>query len=224
MGILDLVIQSQCVGCGVARARLCSSCMDRFRKAAFPHQVGAVGLAAWSGSQYDGVVRHVLLAAKRTGHRDFIELLADLHFNAVLAAIETVPDLPRIGLVPIHSGARTRRGAGLDIVLAMLKGSLQRVRTSKHPAMSHELKLVDALRFRQGDRSQKELNRSQRQRNVQGRFYVRQLSGLSLIPLLIVDDVFTTGATILSANRALADSGAQVVGAAVAADRARQFD
>ena len=171
-------------------------------------------MAAWSGATYDGVVQRVVLAAKRTGHREFLELLGMLHARAVCAALADDRVGERLGVVLIHSGSRTRHVAGTDVVASMLNYSRARL-----GAASTSTFVVDDLHLRAPPTSQKKLARAQRLHNVEGRFYVRPTRALYEAPILVVDDVLTTGATILAASAALRRAGVFVVGAAVAANR-----
>lgn len=217
MGILELIFASQCVGCAAQGVRLCAKCA-RSVGVTGTSEVGVAGLDAWSGAEYAGVVRNVVLAAKQTGDRRFVGLLARLHAQAIAAALDSISATGRIGMVPIHSGARTRRGAGVDVVARMLDESLRLIHSPRN-----DLVVFDVLRLRKANGSQKLLGRAQRRANVQGRFHVRQVEGLGLWPLIIVDDVLTTGSTVLAASDALGAAGGQVAGATVAAHRVREL-
>lgn len=181
-------------------------------------RVGDMPMAAWSGASYDGVVQRTVLAAKRTGHREFLELLGVLHARAVAAALADNRVGQRLGVVLIHSGPRTRRIAGTDVVASMLKYSRARLDPESTSTF-----VVDALHLRSPPTSQKHLARAQRLHNVEGRFHVRPTRALYEAPILVVDDVLTTGATILSASAALRRAGVFVVGAAVATDRTQRI-
>jgi predicted amidophosphoribosyltransferase len=78
-----------------------------------------------------------------------------------------------------------------------------------------------ALRVTARPFDQAGLDTSSRAANVRGRFAVRRRARLTA-PVLLVDDVVTTGATLREAQRALEAAGATVLGAAtVAATRRR---
>jgi predicted amidophosphoribosyltransferase len=69
--------------------------------------------------------------------------------------------------------------------------------------------------MRSQPKDQRGLSQSQRMENLRGVFVARQ----SEHRVLLVDDVATTGATLLAATEALELSGAQVVGSCVLARR-----
>ncbi len=220
MGISDLVLPRHCVGCGCASAHLCPDCLVLFRDQVDPRIVTASPIPVCSAAAYDGICRQIVLAAKRTGQVAMVECLADLltlSMRYLLEDLSTRGVATRhelVALVPIHSGSVTRRSAGLDLVEAMVKRAMRRLRSP--PA---EIEVIDALISRPAGVNQKELNRVQRRRNVRGRFIARCDDRLEAVPVILVDDVMTTGSTIAAARAALCARGAHVVGAAVAARR-----
>jgi len=194
--------------------RVCPACRRLLTAPASAQLVADVPIAAWSGASYEGIVQRTVLAAKRTGHREFLELLGVMHARAVAAALADGRAGERLGVALIHSGPRTRRVAGTDVVGSMVRASLAHLHSEPTRAF-----VVDALHLRAPPTNQKVLAREQRLHNVEGRFYVRQQRALYEVPILVVDDVLTTGATILAATAALRRAGVFVVGAAVAANR-----
>jgi predicted amidophosphoribosyltransferase len=78
------------------------------------------------------------------------------------------------------------------------------------------------LRARARVRDQSGLGAEERRANLQGAFVCRRRAAPGERPVLVVDDVLTTGATAREAQRALEDAGHRVVGiATVAATRRR---
>ncbi len=217
MGLLDLLIDTTCVGCGKSCARICAACTHQLREANRPQLARQAPVPVWSGARYDGVVRSVVLAAKQSGRREYLELLAALTADAISLAL-TGLDLEgsggSVGIIAIGSGHRTRQTAGLDVAGAVCRRSLRLL--ADFPVGLVELR---ALHTRSGGASQKTLARRDRVTNVRGRFRVSDLGDWVGRPLLIVDDVVTTSATILAASTALDRAGGQVIGAVVAADR-----
>lgn len=220
MGISDLVLQRRCVGCGCQNVHLCVTCQRTLASQISPQRVRTSPVPVYAAATYDGVCRQVVLAAKRTGQRVFIDHLATLLSLSLRCLLveeltqRAADECGKVGLVPIHSGSATRRSAGQDLVASMLKLAVRRMRSPP----SH-IAVVDVLVRRPALVNQKELNRDQRRHNVRGRFVARPDERLAGLPVVLVDDVMTTGSTLAAARTALEAGGVHVAGATVAVFR-----
>lgn len=198
LGILHGPTCSRC-GAGVpaplAEGKSCGLC--RREKFAF-HRATAL-------APYDGVLRELLLRAKRpTGEVAAIalaELLAEVRGEA-LAALDVDVVCP----VPMHWRRRMWRLAHSPSRLVQVLGSRLRVPTADR-----------LLVRRRHTRPQSSLLRGDRRANVRQAFSVRRGHTLVDAHVLLVDDILTTGATCSEAARALKRGGAAQVSVAVVA-------
>lgn len=214
MGLLDLLFRTICVGCGALNTSLCARCEQSIHRTNRPILVGTASLPTWSGARYDAALRKVVLAAKQTGRTQFLDVMAQLVARAITLALVQLQCEGAVGLVPIVSGKKTRQSSGLDIASEICRRAIPLAAIG-----GVELVRILALSSRQGDVSQKQLGRADRAANVRGKFTVHDYHRLVGLPLLIVDDVVTTGATIESAASVLRRAGGNIVGAVVACDR-----
>jgi predicted amidophosphoribosyltransferase len=205
--LADLLLARTCAGCGASGSRWCRDCAATLAGPVLSSRRGP--LAVWAGAAYDGVLREGLNAWKDHGRADLDGVLAD-----VLARAGAVADPGhRAALVPIPSSARARRARGRqpvrDLALAV------RPRRPVLPGLRHARLLAD----------QSGLDAPARTRNLSGGLRVRSgwLSRLRSAPVLLVDDVLTSGATLLEARRALSVSGVQVLGAVCVAATPRRI-
>lgn len=97
--------------------------------------------------------------------------------------------------IPLHRGKRLRRGFNQSEKIADGISKITGIPVGNN--------LVALRRHR----TQTSLTSEQRLRNVEGVFGVKRPSELTSMNVLVVDDVFTTGATMLAAADALASSG-----------------
>jgi ComF family protein len=191
-----------CAGCGADDRALCAACRPGLR-ATLHRQPLPDGTALVSALRYEGVVRRTILAFKEQGRTDLSRPLAVAFLSAIRAAAAGRVEL--VSIPPSHAGVR---GRGYDPVRLLL-------RRAGLPRPSPVLSNTHA-RARQ-----KTLGREQRGRNLAGSMAARgTLAGRRF---LLVDDVATTGATLMEAARALREGGAEVVAAASLAFTPKHF-
>jgi ComF family protein len=146
-----------------------------------------------------GVAREAILLCKHGGRLPLLRQLGDL-------LAEEVPFRLRLeewdGLVPVplHWSRRWRRGFNQAEILARAVGRRQGL-----PVLGRTLRRVRATPPQQGDYAA-------RRRNVRHAFAVQRPRRVEGRRLLLVDDVFTTGATANACARALRRAGAAAVG------------
>lgn len=153
---------------------------------------------------YDGLLRRLVLEGKRRPGQPAVEAcgrrLAERCDGLLKADSIVVP-------VPQHWTRRVaRRADGVGAMAAAL-------------ASAGGLPLVRALRRTRATPRQTEIAPSDRAANVRGALAVRSGNRVISRSVLLVDDVFTTGATCQAAARALRGAGARRVVAVVAARR-----
>lgn len=119
--------------------------------------------------------------------------------------------------VPLHRSRLARRGFNQARLLSL--HALKFLRKS-HPAWKLTLASTTLMRLRETE-SQAGLTPRQRRINVRGAFSVSTPATVSAMHILLVDDIFTTGATARAASQALLNAGAASVWVATPA-RARR--
>ncbi|MGD8266777.1 MAG: phosphoribosyltransferase family protein [Desulfobacterales bacterium] len=110
--------------------------------------------------------------------------------------------------IPLHPRRLRRRGFNQA---ALLLRAWQRVADRDPAGAACPVAVIDTLVRARRTRSQTGLNRRERQRNMRGAFAVRNRNTIRNQRVLLLDDVFTTGATVEEAARTLLAAGAAVV-------------
>jgi predicted amidophosphoribosyltransferase len=177
--------------------------------------VHADDLPVWSTTQYRDPVRSAVVAWKDRGRADLTPYLAQALRRAAGRALPSGPVL----LVPAPSSRRARRERGHDPVrdvAVRCAASLRRAGADVRvvPALVHARRVAD----------QAGLGSAARADNLDGalavsRAWVRHVVGRECV---VVDDVVTTGATLLESTRALRAAGAAGSGAATVAATPRR--
>ena len=191
-----------CVACGREGRALCTDCAPGLAPAPGCTLLPGVG-AVTSGIPYDGVARAAVLALKEEGRAGLATALAVPFAVAVSAALAAAPGAVCVA-VPSSRAARRRRGFEPVRLLAARAGI--RLSPLFLPARPHAV--------------QKGLGVADRVGNLEGVFELaRPVTGLRV---LLLDDVVTTGATLVAAAGALRAGGAEVAGAGVLATTPRR--
>jgi predicted amidophosphoribosyltransferase len=203
--LIDLVLPVTCVCCRRPGSVWCARCRPAVET------VGTElpdGLRVVSAAEYGGTVRTALLAFKERGRRGLVAPLAAMLAHAVDDLAD--PAHPPV-LVAVPSRRSAARERGGDHVARLLR---QVVRTGDFDA-APALVLTGRVHDSAG------LTTAERMKNLHGR--MRAQPPVDRVrPAVIVDDIVTTGATLIEANRALRAAGWTVLaGATIAATRRR---
>ena len=121
--------------------------------------------------------------------------------------------------VPLHPGKLRQRGFNQARNLAE---EAVRVLRGSHPEWRMELPPSGLVRQRATE-SQAGLTPRQRRQNLRGAFFVSDADAVRGRHILLVDDVYTTGATARACSKVLVEAGAASVRVATLARAQRQF-
>ncbi len=189
-------------------ARLCDPCQQQ--PAAFTK---AVAFGAYEKElrslihllKYDGM----LPIAKRLG-----QLLASMVVDLPIAADTDVLVVP----VPLHRAKHRKRGFNhAERIAHALIATLKRTDTE------HSWTLAPAVLQRQrATDSQSRLSPQGRRRNLRGAFVIRDAAWVREREVLLVDDIYTTGATAAACTQVLLRAGAKAVWVATVARAQRE--
>jgi ComF family protein len=212
VALADLFYPERCVGCGRRSSDvLCRACFQALPRVGDP-ACGRCGLptafatpvcgecknvdfgfeSARAPLKYDGVGKEIVHALKYCGYRKVVGRLA------TPLMLQVLPDdrFDAVVPVPLHRSRLRKRGFNQAELLA--RGVAERINAT----VSDTLEVVRST----GD--QVELSAAQRRANVAGAYRARgPLRGR----VLVVDDVFTTGATMSACAATLTRAGAHEV-------------
>lgn len=148
-------------------------------------------------SMYDGPLRELILAYKFRGALGHASLLADMAARTYAQRTDRVPDI--IVPVPLHRRRLLWRGFNQSTELSKALG-----RETGAPVLNA------ALRRTRYTRPQTRLDISQRHSNIKAAFAAPQ-DMVTDKDILLVDDVYTTGATLRECARTLMKAGARSI-------------
>ena len=175
--LLDIIYpyDNKCIICGVEGfLGICSKCKSEIKRVHQQEEIMAYGY-------YGGVLKKLILNLKY--HKSFIagKVLADLLCQII---IEKKLSIDCICYVPISKDSLKKRGFNQCSVL------------EKNISSILDIPVIDCLVKVKETKEQKLLGKEERMKNILDAFEIKNKEKLFKKNILLIDDVYTTGATI----------------------------
>ncbi len=168
---------------------------------------------------YQGTLRALIHRLKYDGMQPIAHALGVRLAEAILSLAPEAPSSMIVVPVPLHTGKRHQRGFNHAERLA--SAAVQAVRIQR-PGWNLSL-ATGVLERQRSTASQAGLSPRQRRENVRGAFFVPRPLAIQKADVLLVDDIYTTGATARACTRALLAAGANSVWVATLARAQREY-
>jgi len=207
--LLDLLVPERCAACGAGERIVCGPCLAALRLLRGPLCARCGAPTAWpvdrcaecagrrlpfgsarAAVAYEGPARTLVTACKERGRRPLARVFAGL-----VADVVSRPAVDVLTFIPPDPDRGLWRGQNPAETLARLLG------------LEWELPVEPLLARSRRSRPQRGLTRAARRTNVQGAFHATTAPAV----VALVDDVYTTGATVGSAATELRRSGARAI-------------
>ncbi|ACB49938.1 hypothetical protein cce_0587 [Crocosphaera subtropica ATCC 51142] len=205
--IVSIFLQESCPLCERATSEeICNYCQKQLKSCQFkkPHKFWQGDLPVFVWGTYDGKLKQAIAALKYDKHPKIGELLgvwlADTWLNYALIHPKLSPLMIPI---PLHKTKEKIRGFNQSEVIA--RGFCQ---VTKYPLNTNGL-----IRVRQ-TKAMFGLTVKEKEENIKEAFQLgKSLQHTTLSrPVLLMDDIYTTGTTIKEATRILQNQGIKVLG------------
>ncbi len=201
--IINFIFPPVCASCGVAGVLFCDECRERlpcFQTPIRPYGKNHQGMPltyVWTASIFAGSISDIIHKLKYNGQfalaSPLVDLMVDVWTHHVMQPFDLV--LP----VPLHPKREEKRGYN--------QAALLTVNFCQRLNMTYSL---DGIRRVRQTTSQVKLNAVGRKSNLNDAFWADKkiVQGKDV---LLIDDVFTTGATLFATADALLMAGARSV-------------
>jgi len=206
--LADVVLARTCAGCGREGGVICDRCLARLDIAPACRDRDP---AVWFAGEYEGLLRELVLAHKERGVLALSPVLGLLLGRAISAAVGGCSERA-VQLIPIPAHRQSLRRRGRDPLHEVTHSAVRELRHGGQPAGIQAI-----LRWR-SEHQRHAGSSAQLRWELDDAFVVRPSAG-PRHPVVLVDDVITTGATVSAAVRALESAGIAVIGVACIASR-----
>ena len=192
---ISFITSPLCLSCGIPfsaeqeKDHLCSQCLTE-RK---PYAV------ARSVARYDGTILNAIHMFKYHGKTGIGNVLGNIMADFV-SGIWNMNAFDVIIPVPLHIKRLRERGFNQAVILARV--------LSKRFKIAFD---ITSLRRVLSTPPQVGLGKKERSVNVKGAFSVTNQNPISGKKILLIDDVYTTGSTLIECSRVLLDANAEAV-------------
>ncbi len=213
-GLLSLFFPSFCINCGEKTENpypLCDTCIEEIEEIRSPYcRICGRPLAVWgnnicggcikdpppfkiarSGYVYTGVTREAIHMWKYNQKRSFSKLFTLLFIKAILKSDIPINLLDAVTYVPMTIGMLKKRGFNQTQDIA------------KYFSRKFKIFLYEGLKKRKGTKEQALLSEKERLKNIKDAFYISSDVPDFVENLLVIDDVYTTGATMREISKTL---------------------
>jgi predicted amidophosphoribosyltransferase len=209
-GFNEIVFPSRCISCSILGFSLCAQCLSIWSYQTFSQKLSQESnekLLVFSSISYSPIARDILLAAKESNVVQAGTLIIDALENTLQKFIEQHPSLSISGLVPIPSRPQANRVRGRDFMQTITQSLAKKFQIPMLPILGYSRRVKD----------QSGLNSEERRNNLTDSLVVRgNVFKSENQAVLLIDDLVTTGATLLAAQKALNQAGIRAIGAVTA--------
>ncbi len=197
--VLDFIFPSSCGICGIlGQGYLCKKCEEELQKYMYQNdkQINDI----FHLLKYEGLIRQKMIAYKFNDKAYLYNLFSCLVLNCE-SACDFFKRYDMILPVPVHAKRKRERGYNQSELIAK--------KVAKDLKIEIQTDVIEKIINTQ---PQSTLGKEKRLKNVKNVYIVKNIHKIIGKRIVILDDIYTTGATTQECKNILLDSGAKRVG------------
>jgi len=194
----ELIYPNICLSCGKTGAKICHNCSKYWL--AKPNKSKIENNYLFFVATYDESTSPIILAAKESGSREAVKLIARSIACSISFAISNLDISKPINLITIPSQLSAIRKRGRDHIKDLVLEVIIQLDQQNIDAI-----YLPILKPRKKIKDQSNLNGLQRKENMSHAFIAKS-SPISQSAVILIDDLVTTGASVQEGVRALAEA------------------
>ena len=167
------------------------------------------GIPIFAGARLNSELSHLALRAKEDN-----DLLARKFLAELLISALSLLNVKTVAVVPIPSRDSANRIRGIKHIEELVKEVEKEYPIQPLFILKHRKKVID----------QSGLSQRERRENMKGAFEIKDIPRSNINEVFLLDDLVTTGSTILAASQALKVRNIQVLGVVTACASARNYE
>ncbi|MDP2909515.1 MAG: ComF family protein [bacterium] len=210
--ILEILFPQFCFNCGIEGTYLCEDCKSILEITGFHQKYSASNLKdLYFALSYDNPLSKKLIQIFKC--EPFVKELTRPLSSLIIAHFQLMdnkPDFSGFLIIPVPLGKRRMKWRGFNQSREIVEELASSSGLGLKVLSNILIKTKETL-------PQVELSDEERKKNIKGVFFCQNQEKIRSKKILLVDDVYTTGATMAECARILRESGAkEIIGIAIA--------
>lgn len=207
--IFDIIFPRKCINCKAPNEDICFKCLENIKIA----ERETADFIYPIYDYRDPIIKRFLRLLKYGGKKSFAKILSTVLYNKILEELSEIYLLenftePILIPIPLSKGRYRERGYNQSELLCT-----ELVKIDKQNNQQMNLSTENKVLIKNKETEHQALikNKSQRLKNLIGSFEVQNPEIIKNKNIILIDDITTTGATLIEAKKVLKKSGARKI-------------